>query len=62
MNKTRKKALKAEVKSLSSKQKTVLIMHLLGQIERMKVANNLQFEIMNSMVDSKAANVSGSMQ
>lgn len=62
MNKARKKALKAEVKSLSSKQKTVLIMHLFGQIERMKVANNLQFEIMNSMVESKSANVSGSMQ
>lgn len=62
MNKVRKKALKAEVKSLSSKQKTVLIMHLFDQIERMKVANNLQLEIMNSMVESKAANVTGLMQ
>lgn len=62
MNKAKKKALKQELKTLSSKQKNKLIMHLFGQMERMRKAHELQNELMSSMIESKAAGIFGTIQ
>lgn len=62
MNKARKKALKQELKTLSSKQKNKLIIHLFDENDRMMKEHQLQAELMSCLVDKKTASIFGLVQ
>lgn len=62
MKKSHRKQMVKELKLMSGKEKIQIILHLMGQIEMMRTANDMQFEILSSMVDAKSAKATKSMQ
>lgn len=62
MKKQHKKQMVKELKLMSGKDKIKIILHLMGQIEMMRTANNMQFEILSSLFDAKTAKATKSMQ
>ena len=57
-----KKRLVEELKGLNEKQKIKIILHLIDQIKFLKLASNMQTELIQTMVDSQKASLEGSYQ
>ena len=57
-----KKRLVEELKGLNEKQKIKMILHLIDQIKFLKLASNMQTELIQTMVDSQKASLEGSYQ
>ena len=57
-----KKRLVEELKGLSEKQKIKMIVHLIDQIKFLRLASNMQMELIQTMVDSQKASFEGSYQ
>ena len=59
MKKKQRKALIAEIKTLSEKKKIKMILYLTDHIRFLRLASNMQTELIQTMVDSKKAAAMG---
>lgn len=54
--------LEEEIRNLSDEEKMIMIKHLYDQVEFWRDANEMKWELIQAMFQSKEANVTGLMQ